>query len=119
MRYVKIIVLAVIGLFFGICLLQLCITIAAIIAKKAKLLVAIGIYYLASVILSLVAQLIALSFTALTASGLSTVLAGITDMQGYGLLALVLLIGIAMLSTFTLLIYFINRNILERKLNLA
>ena len=116
---IEIIVLAVIGLFFAIGLLQLCITIAAIIAKKAKLLVAIGIYYLASVILSLVAQLIALSFTALTASGLSTVLAGITDMQGYGLLALVLLIGIAMLSTFTLLIYFINRNILERKLNLA
>lgn len=116
---IEIPVLIVIGIFFSTCLIQLCITIAATVAKKGRLIVGIGIYYLASTVLSFVSQIIAVGFTALMASGLSTVLAGITDAQGYGLLALLLLIGIAILSTFTLFIYFLNRNILERKLNLA
>ena len=115
----EIFALMAIGVVFGICLFQLCITIAATVAKKAKLLVAIGVYYLAGIVLSLIGQIILIIAAAITSSGLSTVLANITEMQGYGLLALVLLIGIAAFSTFTLLIYFINRNILERKLNLA
>lgn len=114
-----IILLTIASAFFTTCLIQLCITIGAIVAKKAKVVAAIGIYYLANMIISTVVQIGGIIGTLLLESGIDIVMANATANQWFGVVSLALLIVAVMITTFTATIYFATQGILARKLNLS
>ncbi len=105
--------------FFTTCLIQFCITVGAMIAKKLKLLAAIGVYYLVNTVLSGVTQICGTLGTIFIAAGLEVLLSGATVNQCCGVVALALLIFTVMMVTFTATIHFITQGMLERRLNLA
>ncbi|MBQ9085690.1 MAG: hypothetical protein IJY47_00725 [Clostridia bacterium] len=110
----------VVGLqLFTISLTHFCITVGAVIAKKHKVLTAIGIYYLASMVLSFVSQI----FFSLAVGGLGI---GFSDFMGsmsIGEICLtvsvILLIVIAAVGAMVSVIFGTTLSQLERKLNLA
>ena len=99
-------------------LVFLCITLGAMIAKKAKLITGIGIYYGINVLFSSVAQIISMLFMSLMSSGLSVILVDAPISATCGAIALIMLIVCTMISAVAALLYFITLNCLERKLNL-
>lgn len=113
------ILILVASAFFTTCLIQFCITIGAMIAKKLKLLAAIGVYYLVNTVLSGVTQICGTLGTLFIGAGLDVLLSDATVHQGCGVIALALLIFTVMMATFTATIHFITQGMLERKLNLA
>lgn len=97
---------------------MLCITVGAVIAKKHKLLAAIGIYYGVTTILSFVGQLI-LTFLSGGMVGIFTLAfeAGMTP-GGLTVLAVILMTG-AVTACLGATLHFITVHMVERKLNLA
>lgn len=99
-------------------LIYLCITIGAVVAKKHKLLAAIGIYYLVNSMVSFVMQMIGV----LLSSGVTWIFV-VTALKGGITLNLtvtiVLLIAVCLLACMAATLHFITINKLERKLNLA
>lgn len=114
-------VAAAIALLMGLFsngLIYLCITIGAVVAKKHKLLAAIGVYYLGTSIVSFGAQ-IGVMF-------LSAGIAGIFMAAGQGgqtvmnlTITAVLLIAALMLACLAAIVHFMTVNKIEKKLNLA
>ena len=113
------IILAVCTRAFSIILVELCITVGSIIAKKYKLLVAIGIYYLVNGALSFAAQIIMTLSMSFTAPGLSYILEKMSATAAHAALAVLLLIVVAIISAISLVLYFVTLDKIERKLNLA
>lgn len=115
----EVILILVVTAFFTTCLIQFCITVGAMIAKKLKLLAAIGVYYLVNTILSVITQFCGTLGTIFIGAGLGSMLVNATLHQGCGIVALAMLIFTVMIATFTATIHFITQGMLERKLNLA
>lgn len=96
-------------------LIYICITLASIIAKKAKVITAIGIYYGAYTAVTFAVELIyvfGLMF-------LGSTLTGIPDAALMGIIALILLVILAFVVALCVILYLVEYYMLDKKLNLA
>lgn len=115
---VEAILLFVVLSAFTTCLVQLCITIGAIVAKKQKVLAAVGIYYLVNTVLSTVGSICLVVFLS-GLEGFTVLLGGLSALAVNAAIALVLLIAILASLLVVLIVYFMTLGRIERKLNLA
>lgn len=109
------VILAVLLVVFSTLFLFCCITIGSIIAKKAKVITSIGIYYAANSVFSFVIEMFWLF-------GFGSFVNWLDKLDGsnlFGVLALILLGLILFISIFCGLIYSIQYWMLDRKLNLS
>ena len=104
---------------FTTCLIQLCITIGAIVAKKQKVLAAVGIYYLVNTVLSTVGSVFLVVFLTGLFEGFTVLLGDLSALAANAAIALVLLIAILASLLVVLIVYFMTLGRIERKLNLA
>ena len=104
---------------FAITLIHFCITVGAVVAKKLKWLVAIGIYYVTNIVLSGAGQLIAFISIFIMTDGFVTYLSNSSMNVILSSVALIGLIICAMTAAVTAIMYFITLGTIERKLNLA
>ena len=108
-------ILFILALVFSTLFLFCCITFASIITKKAKVLVAIGIYYVANSIFSFVVQM----FYLFAIPSLSSKIFALNMEAGVPALALVLFGIICFVSIFCALLYTLQYWMMDRKLNLS
>ncbi len=113
------IILLLILSFMSISLVQLCITVAATLVKKAKLLVAILIYYSVNMAVSLGMQLFGYMITLGLLEGLSMRFELLSVGAQRLFVLIIMLIACLIFASVALLFYMITRNVMERKLNLA
>ena len=100
-------------------LIQMCITIGCVIAKKLKLLASIGIYYGVTSAISLVGELIIMFGIASMVPGFALLAQNLSESAAYGLLALILLLACVIIAIFGTIVHFIALGNIERRLNLA
>ncbi len=115
----QLLVLAVAGLWLSVSMIQLCITIGSIIAKRFKILASIGIYYLFNMVPGFAGQLITVVGIFSATGTIETVLAGISDGEAPFFLALILLVATVIVATLAYFIHTLTLGKLERKINLA
>ena len=108
-------VLFVLSIIFSNLFIFCCITIASIITKKAKVLTAIGIYYVSNGIFTSVVQI--LYMFGITA--LSTWLYNLPDYSITPTILLILLCGILFMAIFCAILYTLQYWMIDRKLNLS
>lgn len=99
-------------------LVFLCMTIGSVIAKKHKLLAAIGLYYGFTAAISFVSQFAALFLSAGVFSTIGIASTGGITAMGLTVTAIILIADLVMACLATLL-HFITVHLLEKKLNLA
>ena len=110
--------IVLIGIFVAlssILLLYICITLASIIVKKAKVVAAIGIYYGAYTAVSFAAQLIYI-FGMMFLSG---TFANIPETAMMGAASLILLVLLMFVAVLCVSLYLLEYYLLDKKLNLA
>ncbi|MBE6680856.1 MAG: hypothetical protein E7600_01045 [Ruminococcaceae bacterium] len=105
--------------FFNLVLVQFCITMGSVIAKRLKVLASLGIYFGINTALSVLTRLLTLCIQIFFSGGTIEVLQNLSLERSQVLLALVLFGLIIAVITMSLTVYFATRNLLERKLNLA
>lgn len=111
---IEILVFIIVCMIFSSLFLFCCITFASIITKKAKVLVAIGIYYVSNSVFSFVLQIFVLL-------GLPSLIAWtdkISEYAAYPLIAVFLLGMIFFLAIFCGILYILQYWMIDRKLNL-
>ena len=92
-----------------------CITFASVIAKKARILKAIGIYYLANSALTFALQIFMLFGVNTISRWYSVIPMGMTKMT----VALTLLAAICLIALICSLVYALQYRLLDKKLNLS
>lgn len=115
---VEVILLILLFIVYLQVLIQFAITVGAVLAKKHKILVAIGIYYGASKILELLLTLGA----QFIASFMGVAMVRFTDMtlaRAYGIMGLLLFMGALFVALIDAVLYLVTLNLVERRLNLA
>lgn len=115
----EIILFLAMTVLFTINLVHFCITVGAVIAKRAKLIAGIGIYYGISSALSLVFQLVLIISTMLMANGFAELLTGASKNMICAVIALLILLVCVAFAAPTVAIYYMTLGKIERKLNLA
>ncbi len=109
-------VMLVLSVILSFGLYYLCLTIGAVVAKKRKLLAAIGIYYVANMVFSFATQF----FTFFFISGIVGAVTRSIENGSYGpVVSILLLLGICVLGVVSLAFHFITLDQIERRLNLA
>jgi len=114
----ELIIFILLSTLMGIALFHISITVGSVIAKKAKILASVGIYYVFNMVLSLLSQISIYVFIFLIGPGLSN-FEILTDAEGWGMISLLFVIGIAFVGVITALLYNLTQHLLDRKLNLA
>ncbi|MBQ2986015.1 MAG: hypothetical protein IJE23_00880 [Tyzzerella sp.] len=112
---IEVFVIVILSVIFSALFIFCCITFASIITKKAKVITAIGIYYVANGIFSFVGQMFYLFGITSLAGWLSELPAG----SEYGVIALILLGLICFFGVFCTLLYTLQYWMIDRKLNLS
>ncbi|MBE6553953.1 MAG: hypothetical protein E7666_06375 [Ruminococcaceae bacterium] len=114
-------VLLLIGVsqLFNIGMIHFCITIGSIIAKKAKLLAAIGIYYGINMAFSMAMQILGTIAMMTLIDGFAYFTMDFTLTQGLTFIAMLLLIITAMMAVLAALLNCVTLDRIERRLNLA
>lgn len=102
-------------MLYSVLFLYCCITFGSMLVKKAKLAVAIGVYYGASSIFTTAGQLMAI----FSVGSIAVWLESLSERQMADLVALALLMGIVFLAMLCALIYAFTHWMLDRKLNLS
>ena len=115
----ELVVLGVLGILQNIAIFQLSITMGAIIAKKAKIIASLGMYYLVSSAISFVGNIGYAMFGGVFVTGLDTIMYAPIDNEGYAILALVLVVALAFTGIVSMILYNLTQYLLDRKLNLA
>ena len=110
-------ILLLLGLFQS-GLIYLCITIGAVVAKRHKLIAAIGIYYGVNMAVGLVGEIILILMAAGIVAILLTALMAGGAIMGLTVTALLFIVALA-LAVLSAILHFMTVNKLERKLNLA
>ena len=105
--------------FFNIALVQFCITMGSVIAKKHKLLASVGIYFGTTAVISILSRILTFCVQIFLAGGTIEVLSNLTETSALWAVFLAIFGVIAAFATLGLAIYFTTLNLLERKLNLA
>lgn len=112
---VEAIVIVILLVIFSTLFMFSCITVAAIIAKKAKVITAIGIYYAANSVFSFVVQM----FWLFGMVSLDSWISRLTEENYIGMISLILLGLILFMSIFCGVLYSLQYWMLDRKLNLS
>ncbi|MBQ6893522.1 MAG: hypothetical protein IJN48_04885 [Clostridia bacterium] len=116
---IEFILFIVFSLFYSVAIMQLCITIGAMLVKKAKALLGIGIYYGFSMVTSFIFQICYLAFIWVFIDGFGNLLAGSSETVICAFVALLLLVVCLIMATFALIVHSITQICLEKRLNLA
>ena len=107
--------LFILSIVFSSLFLFCCITFAAIITKKAKVITAIGIYYFANSIFSSIVQILYLfGFTSI-----SSLLEKIPEYSVNAVVALMLLVAVLFMAAFSYILYILQYWMIDKKLNLS
>ena len=108
----------IIYLLFSIAIVHLCITLGAIIVKKAKVFASIGIYYAMNTVINIaiIGQLVLVIATLISAP---TIVGSFTEFEIHTMAVLAACMLILMMLAYTALVYFITLSCMERKLNLS
>ena len=106
-------------LVFSTLLVYFCITVGAVLVKRAKILLSIGIYYAVSSALSILRQLLLLVLGPFLLDGLSLLALHTTKNQFSAIFALLILLIPTVLAALGALLYLFTQRLLDRKLNLA
>ena len=115
----ELILLAIAVDLFTNLLLYFSVTIGALIVKKAKLVVGLAIYYGTNTVLSWVTNILSYVILPFTLSEIVILAGGMSPHAALGILALMLLIGIAIVATLAFTLYSLTLGRLQRSLNLA
>lgn len=110
-------ILFLLGLFQS-GLIYLCITIGAVVAKKHKLIAAIGIYYAVNMGVSLVSEFILIFLAAGIGAVIAAAIAAGGAVMGLTITAVLLIVALA-IATLAAIVHFMTVNKIEKKLNLA
>lgn len=104
---------------FSTGLIYFCITVGSVVAKKYKLLAAIGIYYLVNMAVNLVLQIFGTFGLVAFAEGFGYKMEEIGQGAGMPALALALLVACLIVASGAMIMMFMTIGKLERKLNLS
>ncbi len=104
---------------YSISFYHLCITIGAVIAKKMKLLAAIGVYYAGSAVLSLFLQIIFIFAVPLYSNGIGIYIDSGNAFDVGGVLFFSLLIFAMIIGSLALAMYGLTQKLIDRNLNLS
>lgn len=113
---VEVLMLSIVSSAFGVLFMGCCITFGSVIAKRAKVLAAILVYYGANSVFSMVVWIFTVFGTTAYGSWLSS--ANLTDTQGLAIAAMTLLGIFALMAMLCSLLYTLQYRLLDRKLNL-
>ena len=107
------------GLWLSTSVIQLCITVASILVRKLKLLVAVGIYYVVNVVVSTAFTVLFYVGIFVAVGSADSIVANVTDIEGVFLLVLVPLAVAVILATVACFLHLFTLDKLERRLNLT
>lgn len=113
------ILIGTVYLVFSTLLVYFCITVGAMLVKRAKLLLSIGIYYAITSVLGTVFELLLLFFSPFVFDGILILSENASRNQQQGILAILLLAIFAAFAAVTAVLYSITQHMIDRKLNLA
>ena len=116
---IEYIILIAVSAFLFVNLVHLCITIGAIVAKKGKVIVAIGIYYLVNVVFSTVVAIIGNLFIISLAGGFVQLLENASTYIILSIIAVIVFMIIVAVAGIGMMLYLVTLDKLERRLNLA
>lgn len=105
--------------FFTISLVHFCITFGAVVAKKAKVILAIVMYYLINSAITTVSQFVILIFGTMMWEGMTILTQNASMGRMCGIYALLIMVLIGMLSVLGTALYSATQFMIDRKLNLA
>ena len=103
----------------GIAAIYLSITIGAIIAKKAKIIASIGIYYLVNGAVSLIWNIAFSIFLFGMLQGFAVLMDAGNGNEQNAIICLILMIAVAFTGIISTVLYTLTQHLLDRKLNLA
>lgn len=106
-------------MLFSIALVYFCITLGAVIVKKAKLILSIAIYYVLNSIINSTVMTAFFVIIGVVVASYDAVFVTMTDLQVNIVIALALAVIAMIIFIFTALMYFITLSCLERRLNLS
>ncbi len=104
---------------FEVGLIQMCITIGSVIAKKHKLLASIGICYAVTTAVTTTAEVLFMISLFGMVDGADILFADLSLGAGCGVIALVMLLACVVLAILSTILHFIALGNVERRLNLA
>lgn len=113
------IIILLAGSWVSVGLVHFCITIGAVLAKKYKLLAAIGIYYLLNMVLSFVLQAFMILGVFATAGAIEPLFSALSETEIMFFIPLLLALIAVIVTSVALLIHYLILGKLERRLNLA
>jgi len=116
---IELLALALLSGLFSISMIHFCITVGAIVAKKAKLLAAIGIYYGINMLFSFVTQILGTVSLMVLVGGFLEYSMDWSPSESMFSFALILLALCGMMGVLVSLLYGLTLDRIERKLNLA
>lgn len=117
--FLELILIALAGMWLSVSIIQLCITIGSIVAKKHKILASIGIYYLVNMVLGFASQIFTVVGLFSAVGAIDTVLSHVSEAEAPFFATLILLAAAVIVATIAYFIHTITLGKLERKLNLA
>jgi hypothetical protein len=110
---------ALIGILFlltaGYLLTLICITFAAVVAKKHKVIAAIGFYYITNAVISFISQM-GLMLGSISVAG---ILEKLPDSSHYAVISLMALSLVLCVGAIAFTLYSVEHYLLDRKLNLS
>ena len=114
----EILLLAFVYMLYSILLVHFCITVGAVLAKKAKILLSIGIYYLISSVTQVLSEVVVIfgsSFVEAIINSMKNASEGAIN----AISALFIFLAILALAALGAMFYFVTNHLLHRKLNLS
>lgn len=113
------VIIALLYLFFTTSLIHMCITIGAVIAKRAKLFVGIALWYGITAAISFVSEFLISFGLGFALPGFVTIASNINDATGMVIFALFGMLACLTMAALGFIFYSITIDKIERKLNLA
>ena len=116
---VEIVVIFIISLLYGVLSIYLALTIGSIIAKKHKILAAIGIYYGLNTVMSIFVMIVNFIFTFTVANSYQDSYSSNYEIAIDRVFDISFFINAASFLVFSIVAYFVTRHLLKNKLNLS
>lgn len=116
---VEIVVIFIISLLYGVLSIYLALTIGSIIAKKHKILAAIGIYYGLNIVMSIFVMIVNFIFTFTVANSYQDSYSSNYEIAIDRVFDISFFINAASFLVFSIVAYFVTRHLLKNKLNLS
>ena len=116
---VEIVVIFIISLLYGVLSIYLALTIGSIIAKKHKILAAIGIYYGLNTVMSIFVMIVNFIFTFTVANSYQDSYSSNYEIAIDRVFDISFFVNAASFLVFSIVAYFVTRHLLKNKLNLS